>query len=130
MNQSRNKQVTVSCQISSTWQDKIQKIAADRNTSQAEIIGEAIALYLGEVGANSSDRLIKLEGEVAVFKQMLSQLNVTVTRLQQQVNLGSIPRSPVSQPRFENAIAEELKEMEEDIEDEPDEVLSDFLEPN
>lgn len=130
MNQSSNKQVTVSCQISSTWQDKIKKIATDRNTSQAEIIGEAIALYLGEVGANSSDRLVKLEGEVAVFKQMLSQLNVTVTRLQQQVNLGSIARSPVSQPRFENAIAKGLEEMEEDIEDEPDEVLSDFLEPD
>ncbi|MGK7924158.1 MAG: hypothetical protein AB4290_02710 [Spirulina sp.] len=130
MNQNINQQVTVSCRVSQTWQNRIEKIATDRNTSSEEIMTEAIALYLGEASINSRDRLLALEGEVAVLKQMLSQFNNTVTLLQQQqvsrdLSTDSIPRSPVPQPFFENAIA-----ADDDVEDEPDEVLYDFLEPN
>jgi predicted DNA-binding protein len=128
-NQQINQQVVMSCRVSQTWQQKIEKIATDRNKSSAEIMTEAIALYLGEVGANSSDRLLALEGDVAVLKQMLSQFQTTLMLLQQQLNPNLTPNltlpSSVSQPFFENAIAEE-----EDWEDEPDEILYDFLEPN
>lgn len=127
-----NSKVTLTCQISPNWQNKIEKIAADRNKSSEEIIAEAIALYLGEVGVNSSDRLLALEGEVAVLKQMLSQFNTTVTLLQQQqaisntdpqLNTNSTLPLPFPQPLVDSS-------LEEEIEDEPDEILYDFIEPN
>ena len=122
-----NHKVILQCQIEQTWQNKIAKIAADRNTSPEDIATEAIALYLGELTTHSHDRLLALEEEVAVLKQMLSQFNTTITLLQQQqlnTNLKENPPSisPLSmpQPLLENA-------SDEDIEDEPDEILYDFL---
>ncbi|MBP0018383.1 MAG: hypothetical protein J7647_12645 [Cyanobacteria bacterium SBLK] len=132
MKQHFNPKVTLTCQISPNWQQKIEKIAADRHKSSEEIVSEAIALYLGEASVNSSDRLLALEGEVAVLKQMLSQLNTTVTLLQQQQAIAktdlqfktnSTPPLPFPQPLIDSS-------FEEEIEDEPDEILYDFLEGN
>ncbi|MEM9537984.1 MAG: hypothetical protein AAGA60_00570 [Cyanobacteria bacterium P01_E01_bin.42] len=136
MNQNFNPQVTLTCQISQHWQKKIARIADDRNKSSEEIIAEAIALYLGVTNVEPSDRLLALEGEVAVLKQMLSQFNTTLTFLKQQQAIANTNSSSSAnttsavsfpQPFLDNAVEDDI---DDDFDDEPDEILTDFLEPN
>jgi len=110
--------------ISRDWQEKIGKIASDRQKSSQEVVQEAIALYLGEVAANSGDRLVALEQEVIRLRQMVNQLHTTVTVMRkQQLSETSHQNPPVSGTVL-------MPETDEDMEDEPDEILYDFLEPS
>jgi len=110
--------------ISKSWQEKIAKIASDRQKTSEEVVKEAIALYLGEVAANSGDRLVALEQEVALLKQTVNQLHTLITVIrQQQLKDASNQKTPVSETVF-------MPEVDDDIEDEPDEILYDFLEPS
>ncbi|MDJ1178488.1 hypothetical protein PJF56_06395 [Roseofilum sp. BLCC_M91] len=110
--------------ISQSWKQKIAKIASDRQKTSQEVVQEAIALYLGEVAANSGDRLVALEQEVILLRQMVNQLHTTTTVMRQhQLSTPSSQQTPVSETLF-------MPEIDDDIEDEPDEILYDFLEPS
>ena len=124
----------ISCEIPVDWQAKIDKLATARSKSSEQIFYEAIALYLGEDIANFDNRFHSLEQEVSTLKDTITQLTVLVQDLQQKlttaaaiINTQSIQSPPISQnpppvpsPNFEEA----------ELEDEPDEILYDFLEPN
>ncbi|MDJ1167916.1 hypothetical protein PMG71_00580 [Roseofilum sp. BLCC_M154] len=110
--------------LNPSWQEKIAQIASDRQKTSEEVVQEAIALYLGEVAANSGDRLVVLEQEVALLKQTVNQLHTLITVIrQQQLKDTSNQKTPVSETIF-------MPEIDDDIEDEPDEILYDFLEPS
>ncbi|MDB9515756.1 hypothetical protein PN466_02135 [Roseofilum reptotaenium CS-1145] len=109
--------------ISSSWQEKIGKIASDRQKTSQEVVQEAIALYLGEVAANSGDRLVALEREVTLLKQTVNRLHTLVTVMrQQQLSAPSTQQTPISETVL-------MPEPDDDMDDEPDEILYDFLEP-
>ncbi|MDJ1184725.1 hypothetical protein [Roseofilum casamattae] len=113
----------IQLKIDDRWQDKITKIASDRQTTPEEVMQEAIALYLGEVAANSGDRLVALEQDVIILKSTVDRLRTLVTVMrQQQLNAPSNVISETS------AIAD--IDDDDDIYDEPDEILYDFLEPS
>lgn len=110
--------------LNPSWQEKIAQIASDRQKTSEEVVQEAIALYLGEVAANSGDRLLALEKEVALLKQTVNQLHTLITVMrQQQLKDTSSQKTAISETVF-------MPEIDEDMDDEPDEILYDFLEPS
>ncbi|MFW6359053.1 MAG: hypothetical protein ACOC0N_07580 [Chroococcales cyanobacterium] len=112
-------------------QAKIERLATERNRSVKDILDEAIALYLGETVEKSSDRIQALETEVATLKEGLTELTGTIQALQQRLfSAASILTIPQSQSSIPTQTFEESEPMTyEEIEDEPDEILYDFLEP-
>jgi hypothetical protein len=110
--------------LNPSWQEKIAQIASDRQKTSEEVVQEAIALYLGEVAVNSGDRLLALEKEVTLLKQTINQLHTLITVIrQQQLKDTSSQKIPVPETIL-------IPETDEDMEDEPDEILYNFLEPS
>lgn len=121
---------SLSYQIPSGWQAKIERLAAERNMSPEAIIDEAIALYLGESPENSNSRLNLLEAEVTTLRNTLTTLMATVKGLQQR-SLSKLPtpnflRTDSTPP---SSTSQESQLFDEESGDEPDEILYDFLEP-
>lgn len=117
--------------------DQLQRICEATGKSQSEIVKDAIAAYLGQVQVNPANpdqkRLLDIESKI---DQLLRLTGLTPTEKQ-------IPPQPPPQ-RFTGLIqGEEQKPnpsispiqqgltgfAQDDMEDEPDEILTDFLEP-
>ncbi|NEO26742.1 MAG: hypothetical protein F6K03_07555 [Kamptonema sp. SIO4C4] len=105
--------------VPSQWRSKLEQLAKTRNTTVDRIGYEAIAQYLGETVESSETRLASLETQMSSLQKTLSQLNLTVASLQNQL----ITSSPASSPQPPPDADTEL------LEDEPDEILYDFLPP-
>ncbi|MDB9312825.1 hypothetical protein PN462_06905 [Spirulina sp. CS-785/01] len=91
-----------------------------RNTTVDRLGYEAIAQYLGETVESSETRLASLETQMATLQKTLSQLNLTVASLQKQLITPTPPQpSPQGKPQPDAEL----------LEDEPDEILYDFLPP-
>ncbi len=123
---------TFTCQIPLAWKEKIEQIAATRNKRNEEIVQEAIAQYLGEDILNNENRLVALQAEVNTQQKELNQLSTTVKNLQQRLQAAATmisipdPVSVVSPPKIAPV---QLDDDDDLIEDEPDEILYDFLPP-
>lgn len=120
--------VTVNCQIPQNWKSKIERLAAERKKEVSQIIYEALAQYLGEDVEASNTRLLTLQAEVIVLQKQLAELNTTVKKMQQQLLVTTSPLS-ISHPYAQNFKQFSPPEDEDLIEDEPDEILYDFLPP-
>lgn len=113
----------VSCEIPQKWRGKIERLAAERNIHQSQIIYEALAQYLGE-NANTNESLLNaLEAEITILKRQVAGVTMLVTGLQK--------RSFGTNPPLEKLAQVQPRADEDDdyIEDEPDEILYDFLPP-
>ena len=120
--------VTVNCQIPQTWKAKIQRLAAERKKELTDIIYEALAQYLGEDVEATNTRLLTLQAEVLMLQKQVAELSTTVKKVQQQLLVPTSPLS-ISHPYTHKPNEITLSEADDLIEDEPDEILYDFLPP-
>jgi hypothetical protein len=100
------------------WQEKIREIAACRNRTSEEIVHEALAQYLGEPTSTLPPRLRAVEIEVQQLQTIIQDLQ---QRLQQAATVITFPPSP------QTPLA--TSDEDDELEDEPDEILYDFLPP-
>ena len=120
--ESRKQKVTV--KLPNTWVEQLEALSQATGRSQNELLSEAIGRYLGQDDSTASDstvsdRLQKLEQELSALRQ-------TVDQLVQAQAFASLARS--TQPAMEPSRSSEDSDDDE-IEDEPDEILYSFLEP-
>ena len=121
----------VSCEIPNHWQVKLDDLGNARGKSTSQIVYEAIALYLGEDVSTLDNRLIAMEEEVSRLNTSLEQLGSTVQNLQQKlVTAASIIGVTGTNSLGTNKVVESAPNPDEEVwDDEPDEILYDFLEP-
>lgn len=118
----------ISCDIPLQWKIKIEQIATARKKTSQEIAGEAIALYLGENNEIALTRIQQLEAEVFTLRQNLTQLTTTVHDLQQRLTTAASVMATSPSPMTKKNTQPLTSFSDEEIEDEPDEILYDFLE--
>ncbi|MFB2936383.1 hypothetical protein ACE1B6_14125 [Aerosakkonemataceae cyanobacterium BLCC-F154] len=109
--------IKVSCKIPQEWEAKIELLAKERKTQTSKIIYEALAQYLGENANTDDSRLNALEVEVTMLKRQLAELTILIKNQQ--------PNSLVKLPKVQTNVDDD----DDFIEDEPDEILYDFLPP-
>lgn len=122
-------QTMVSCQIPSDWKAKIDRLAAERKKEPNQIIHEALAQYLGEDAKIKDSRLNTLETEVKFLRSLISQLDLTVKGLQQRSQTAIISEAASVQLSQTLQMQPNADEDDDSVEDEPDEILYDFLPP-
>lgn len=116
-------EVQLICQIPKNWKQKIERLASERKKQPNHIISEAIAQYLGEDIQTTDNRLLALETELTKLRIEIAGLNTTVQYLQRQ---GMVA------PTLINPLQRDVRVIDDDedfLEDEPDEILYDFLPP-
>lgn len=122
--------------VPAAWVAQIDGIAAETERSRAEICREAIARYL-TVAAGERDEIASLKAELSALQQQLARLDAIEAALarlsrRQDTLERSTPASDPS-PRSQAAAAPATAAPPADAEDwglfddEPDEVLADFL---
>jgi hypothetical protein len=109
--------IKIGCKIPQEWQAKIELLAKERKTVPNKIIYEALGQYLGENANTDDSRLNILEVEVTMLKRQLAELTVLVKN-RQPSSLGKLVQ-----------VQSNTDEDDDFIEDEPDEILYDFLPP-
>lgn len=109
--------IKVGCKIPQEWLAKIELLAKERKTEPNKIIYEALGRYLGENANTDDSRLNILEVELTMLKRQVAELTILVKNRQ----LSPLGMSPEVQPNVEDD--------DDFIEDEPDEILYDFLPP-
>ncbi len=102
--------IKVHCEIPLLWKSKLERLAAERKIAPTDLMREAIATYLGEAIGPHTARLNALEAEVVALRGAVQSLTRPIAMAPQ-------PPTPFS-----------LHSALTDDEDEPDEVLYDFLE--
>jgi hypothetical protein len=94
------------------WLDRLQTLARDQGKSLEEVTREAIATYLGLSPLEMEIAALKLQiGEIAGLSTQIAALHLRLSRLEGRT-LPPTPPAPME---------------EEEYDDEPDEVLNDFL---
>lgn len=109
--------IKVGCKIPQEWQEKIALLAKERKTEPNKIIYEALGQYLGENANTDDSRLNILEVELTMLKRQVAELAILLKNRQP----SSLGMSMKVQPNVE--------EDDDFVEDEPDEILYDFLPP-
>lgn len=124
--------VKVNCQIPQEWKQKIEHLAAERKIEINQILSEAIGQYLGEDPHNADHRLQRLEMQVSILQKDSALLALTVNHLRQQLSAATslIDRSAAPGNLSQKLQAEQPIDLEDEIEDEPDEILYEFLDPS
>ncbi|AFZ14564.1 hypothetical protein Cri9333_3754 [Crinalium epipsammum PCC 9333] len=121
----------VSCQVPPDWKAKIQHLAVLRGKTPEEIIYEALGQYLGEEQSTNETRFNTLEVEVSSLNTNIASLTSTVKDLQQRlVTAASIISIPETNSIPAPKMIQNINSLyQEDLEDEPDEILYEFLDP-
>jgi len=120
--ESRKQKVTV--KLPNTWVEQLEALSQATGRSQNELLSEAIGRYLGQDDSTASDSTVS-DSTVSDRLQKLEQ-DQTVDQLVQAQAFASLARS--TQPAMEPSRSSEDSDDDE-IEDEPDEILYSFLEP-
>jgi predicted DNA-binding protein len=120
--ESRKQKVTV--KLPNTWVEQLEALSQATGRSQNELLSEAIGRYLGQDDSTASDSTVS--DRLQKLEQELSDLRQTVDQLVQAQAFASLARS--TQPAMEPSRSSEDSDDDE-IEDEPDEILYSFLEP-
>jgi uncharacterized membrane protein YukC len=125
--ESRKQKVTV--KLPNTWVEQLEALSQATGRSQNELLSEAIGRYLGQDDSTASDSTVSdstVSDRLQKLEQELSDLRQTVDQLVQAQAFASLARS--TQPAMEPSRSSEDSDDDE-IEDEPDEILYSFLEP-
>lgn len=109
--------VKINFKIPQEWQTKIELLAKERKTEANKIIYEALGRYLGENTNTDDSRLNVLEVEVTMLKRQVAEL-VLLVKNRPTNSLGKFPE-----------VQQNIEDDDDFIEDEPDEILYDFLPP-
>jgi hypothetical protein len=122
------------CRIPLAWQLQLEAIAQRTDQSIEQLVYHAIGQYLGQIEKAVIEKPA-IEPPASALNEVRQQvlaLTARMTALEQAACPESPARSPISLPLVVPLLVEEnLSEVEEDdIEDEPDEILYDFLEPH
>ena len=120
--ESRKQKVTV--KLPNTWVEQLEALSQATGRSQNELLSEAIGRYLGQDDSTASDSTVS--DRLQKLEQELSDLRQTVDQLVQAQAFASLARS--TQPAMEPSRSSE-DSNDDEIEDEPDEILYSFLEP-
>jgi hypothetical protein len=96
------------------WLDRLQSLAREQGKSIEEITREAIATYLGV--SSLEMEIIDLKREMKAVSSLSMQISDLNRRLC-QLEAGSLPIRPIAVD----------SEDDGEYEDEPDEILNDFL---
>ena len=123
------------------WYAKLEDLAKQTGRSQTELVQEALAQYLEVTAAQRSPVLVQIEHfeselanlrqkvtELEPYKQQVGKLLVrleAVERKLSQVEKQDTPPLPFENEPARNLSVEEADD--DDFDDEPDEVLTDFL---
>lgn len=125
-----NKSLNITLDLPIKWKAKIDDLAREKNESLSNLITDIIGQYLGynldDINVNRlqenyqdlSQRLKVLEGKDYQIERLQNRLNIMeklIASLQTQVISRSLDGLSYS------------VSIEEEIEDEPDEILTDFL---
>lgn len=125
-----NKSLNITLDLPIKWKSKIDDLAREKNESLSNLITDIIGQYLGynldDINVNRlqenyqdlSQRLKVLEGKDYQIERLQNRLNIMeklIASLQTQVISRSLDGLSYS------------VSIEEEIEDEPDEILTDFL---
>jgi hypothetical protein len=113
--------VKVHCELPLAWKLKLERLAAERKKAPAEVMTEAIAYYLGETVNTNVPRLDHLDSEVTTLRQSLQELTQRLNYVQ-AIALSRTSGQPTPPPPPSD-------HEYWDVDDEPDEILQDFLDP-
>lgn len=102
------------------WQEKLITLARSRDRDPDDLLLEAIAQYLGVPVPQQEQRLQKVETELVNLKQELQNLQRLFTQT---------PMTARSATTDEHRTRVEVPPDDNWVDDEPDEILTDFLSP-
>lgn len=128
----------ISCQVPSAWKAKLERLATERHRAPEQIFYEAIAQYLGETAVTEAaerDPMVMFSAEIAVLRQEVSSLRAMIqsatqpflAQADQSNSSADISAAPAMRSTPSSSLTDD--DWDED-EDEPDEILYDFLEPD
>ncbi|WP_013322874.1 ribbon-helix-helix protein, CopG family [Gloeothece verrucosa] len=122
------------------WINQFEKLAQQSGRSVTELVRDALAQYIG-IDASSSKVVSQLEQvqiELKLLRQKIAEMELYKTQIRElSVRLAAVEQSrgkersqflsPNSLSFSQSSLIKSETEEDEDYEDEPDEVLTDFL---
>ncbi|MBL1208847.1 hypothetical protein [Geminocystis sp. GBBB08] len=125
-----NKSVNVNLDLPIEWREKIESLAIEKQQSLSDFITDVIGQYLGYNLDNLNiNRLQENYQELSERLKILETKDYQIEKLQNRLDIieklvASLQTNVVSRPfnRLSHALM-----INEEIEDEPDEILTDFL---
>lgn len=123
------------------WIDRFEKLAKQRGHSVTEVVRDALAKYIG-IDANSAKMFSQLEQcqtEIKLLKKKITELELYKTQIKDlsirlscvEQNIGKIQTQSINTNSKASSETWLIKDTidEDDFDDEPDEILTDFLPP-
>jgi predicted transcriptional regulator len=130
------KKITLSTKVPRSWGNKLEELAEQTGRSPTDLLREALAQYLGVEDQKSADidRLGAIEAELAALNQKVAELEPYKTQMVAILTRLVVVERAVANNQHPGNITQTFSvEMQaiadDDIDDEPDEILIDFL-PN
>jgi predicted transcriptional regulator len=132
-------EIVLSTQVPQTWAKKLEVLAEQTGRSLTELVREAVAQYLGvEEQKYSEVKLEQVEAELVLLKQKVAELEpykaqvaTILMRLAVIEQAIAQDREPINISQTFSAATSWSANMQalvnDDIDDEPDEILIDFL---
>ncbi|MEM8637489.1 MAG: hypothetical protein AAGG51_01535 [Cyanobacteria bacterium P01_G01_bin.54] len=118
---------TVQVSVPIAWLSQLQQLAQQRDRATPDLLQEAIAQYLGVPLPQREERLHQLEAEMRQLKGQLAGLNRQLSQLQRPSPIMPDASVAIASGNGQGEIIAQPPEPENWIDDEPDEVLYDFL---
>ncbi|OKH24494.1 hypothetical protein NIES593_07410 [Hydrococcus rivularis NIES-593] len=137
MNQNRD-EATLEVNVPQAWIEQFETLANQSGRSASELVREALAHYLGISGQQPATSLDRLSSELKTFKAELAELTQKVNALSEKsylittmsARLTTLERAIALGNSTQTATAAPSQLMDtddDDYDDEPDEILTDFL---
>lgn len=124
---------TVQLQLPIAWLTKIQHLAEQRERSSEEVLQGAIAQYLGVPLPDQESRITQLEADIRALNRQIRQLSTTLSQIQLSAIDTTVASSPIDAADMDTVETVRSQPsgnwIDDDTDDEPDEVLYDFLPP-
>jgi hypothetical protein len=125
-----NKPLNITLDLPSPWLEKIEHLAQEKKQPLTDFITDIIGQYLGDnLHNNRLDRLEKQDQNLITRLTILESKNYDIENLKHRFEImeklvASLQTQVIPRPldRIQHSIM-----LHEEIEDEPDEILTDFL---
>lgn len=125
-----NKPLNITLDLPSEWLEKIEHLAQEKKQPLTELITDIIGQYLGDnLHNNRLDRLEKQDQDLITRLTILESKDYDIENLKHRFEImekliASLQTQVISRPldRIQRSMM-----IHEEIEDEPDEILTDFL---
>jgi predicted transcriptional regulator len=128
------KKITLSTKVPRSWGNKLEELAEQTGRSPTDLLREALAQYLGVEDEKTAemDRLRAIETELAGLNQKVTELEPYKTQMTVILTKLAIIERAIASNQYPGNITQTFAvEMQaiadDDLDDEPDEILIDFL---